>query len=414
MSQLNETETHDTLPFVVDTMGNNKSEKDKVIAPSIDEVDNDVETLRTIRGEGRYFGLLDENGNALSDSINELQPKCNNCSQRGHLKKNCPHVICTYCGAMDDHYSKHCNKAIKCANCNENGHYRSQCPHKWKKIYCSICNSNRHNRDRCPQIWRAYLLKDNDSKTAQQNGNIDNEIKLNMDLIYCYNCGVQGHFGDDCYERRSSRVPNDDGSAFSGENLPQSLKDEYFDILNGTNTRNISMSKRKNNHNSLYDDYANSNNDFDYNDYELDDIYYENNNNNSNNRQNHGSRQNSNRKRKRNENSYNNKNNSNNSNHNSKKSDNNPQPMRKGITLNKNSNNNNNSSRNSNNYNSRNSHPLDFPRSNRNNYGNYNNNTFNNYNNNYNNNSNYNNNNNSNNYKNYNQYKPFRSGTIRR
>ena len=49
--------------------------------------------------------------------------------------------------------------------------------------------------------------------------------------IYCYNCAKKGHYGDDCDLRRHSKVPNDDGSAFTGDNLPTALKDKYWKAL---------------------------------------------------------------------------------------------------------------------------------------------------------------------------------------
>ncbi|CAI4065546.1 hypothetical protein SUVZ_09G0850 [Saccharomyces uvarum] len=213
---LSEVESMDTLPYVKDTTPKTSDpSSSKLLAPSIEDVDANPEELRTLRGQGRYFGVTDYDADG---AIMEAEPKCNNCSQRGHLKRNCPHVICTYCGSMDDHYSQHCPKAISCSNCNANGHYKSQCPQKWKKVFCTLCNSKRHSRERCPSIWRSYLLKTKE---------ISND-ELDFETIFCYNCGVNGHFGDDCAERRSSRVPNTDGSAFCGDNLAIELKQHYF------------------------------------------------------------------------------------------------------------------------------------------------------------------------------------------
>lgn len=249
-SILSEVETMDTLPFVKDTTPSLESSLDnKIPAPSIEEVDTNPEGLRSLRGQGRYFGVgEDEDG-----GIREAEPKCNNCSQRGHFKRDCPHVICTCCGSMDDHYSQHCPKAIKCSNCNESGHYRSQCPQKWKRVFCTLCNSKNHSRDRCPSIWRVYLLKDESKATKQK--------ILPMHKLYCYNCGGKGHFGDDCSGRRSSRVPNEDGSAFSGDNLSTALKKEYFKNIRKQRREEQSSSSR-------YDS-------FDYNDYEFDDALYD-------------------------------------------------------------------------------------------------------------------------------------------
>ncbi|KAG0671049.1 hypothetical protein C6P45_001336 [Maudiozyma exigua] len=383
MSSLSEVETQDTLPYVIDpTPQKPSTEPPKILAPSIEQVDEDPEVLRSLRGQGRYFGITSDNTEDLSHVVKEAEPKCNNCSQRGHLKKNCPHVICTYCGSMDDHYSQHCPKAIKCSNCNEKGHYRSQCPQKWKKVYCTLCDSNKHSRDRCPSIWRVYLLRDD----INQNKKTENGLSLNMDNIFCYNCGTSGHFGDDCSERRSSRVPNEDGSAFSGENLSQVLKNEYYDNIDSNQYNYKSNRSRENNNNYNNSNSSNSYNNqgrFDYNDYEYDDSMYDDYSNNSKSR-----------KRYRNDkkNSYNN-NNSYDGGY--------VQPTRRGNTLAP-------PSRNSYNNNIR-QHPITFPRGSNNmnhsidnaRYANssYNNNNGNNYN---------------QNTKRYNQYKPFRSGTIKR
>ncbi|CUS23307.1 LAQU0S09e01838g1_1 [Lachancea quebecensis] len=214
-SLLSEYESHDTLSFVKSRTPT-PGATDGILAPSIDEVDSNPEDLRYLRGKGRYFGVEDP-----SDPSLDAEPKCNNCSQRGHLKRNCPHVICAYCGVMDDHYTQQCPKAIKCANCGEEGHYRSQCPRQARRIYCTECNSKNHARERCPSIWRSYYLRE---RTFCRT--------LHIERVFCYNCGHQGHFGDDCRLRRSSKVPNEDGSAFSGENLPQELKAEYSHKLN--------------------------------------------------------------------------------------------------------------------------------------------------------------------------------------
>lgn len=174
--------------------------------------------LCTLRGEGRYFGVLELSGEAIGRG----DIRCNNCNERGHIKRECPHTICSYCGVMDEHESQHCPKSIKCTICNESGHYRSQCPQKWKKINCSICNAKTHTVDNCPTVWRSYVLKTDEIHEKQQ---------VDMPSVYCYNCGYAGHFGDDCNERRSSRVPNHDGSAFSGENLSRMFKKKYYNSL---------------------------------------------------------------------------------------------------------------------------------------------------------------------------------------
>lgn len=396
MSALSEVETHDSLPFKVDTAPMPAMDPTKLVAPSIEQVDEDPEVLRSMRGEGRYFGVGDDEAGAPG-SVREALPKCNNCSQRGHLKRNCPHVICTYCGSMDDHYSQHCPKAIRCANCNERGHYRSQCPKKWKKVYCTVCDSNRHSRDRCPSIWRVYMLRNDIDQTKQTKGG----LSMDMAKVYCYNCGRHGHFGDDCGDRRSSRVPNDDGSAFAGENLSSVLKEEYFDkIETGYSIANTGYS-RNSSRESLYDEYANqrsynNNNQFDYDDYEYDDAMYD-----------EKPQSNKRAKRQRGGDNYNNgnrRNSYNNGNRQNSYNNNNViQPTRRGNVVQGGRNNNNNNQR---------SHPLDFPRSNNSSH-NMDNARYaqSSYNNNGNGNGNYGGNSNR---KRYNSYQPFRSGVMKR
>ncbi|AMD19960.1 HCL191Cp [Eremothecium sinecaudum] len=252
MITLSEVETHDGLPFVKPS-GTSYSLDEKIVAPSIEEVDDDPEMLRNLRGQGRYFGAEKE-----EDGIKEAEPKCKNCSQRGHIKKNCPHVICSYCGLMDDHYSQHCPKTMRCSHCNESGHYRQHCSQKWKRIFCTLCNSKKHSRDRCPSIWRSYCLASTTVKRV-----------LPSHRLYCYNCAGKGHFGDDCPLPRSSRVPNDDGSAFSGDNLASDLRREYFNRL----------SKQKREYEYYEETEAGAEEDtyhINYDDYEVDESQYAN------------------------------------------------------------------------------------------------------------------------------------------
>lgn len=203
------------MVFIEDTKGDKK-----IVAPSIDEVDEDPEELRNLRGQGRYFGANEANSDESDENVIKApEPKCSNCSEKGHMKRDCPHVVCSYCGIMDDHYSQQCPTTMRCALCNESGHYRMHCPNKWKKLNCTICNSPKHNRDRCPSVWRVYLLKNDDGNSKKN---------IPMHSTYCYNCGGKGHFGDECEKQRSSRVPNDDGSAFSGKNLTPDLRRQYF------------------------------------------------------------------------------------------------------------------------------------------------------------------------------------------
>lgn len=99
-----------------------------------------------------------------------------------------------------------------------------------KKVQCTLCKSKKHSKERCPSIWRAYILVDDNEKAKPK--------VLPFHTIYCYNCGGKGHFGDDCKEKRSSRVPNEDGSAFTGSNLSVELKQEYYRHMNRNSDEN--------------------------------------------------------------------------------------------------------------------------------------------------------------------------------
>ncbi|CCE66237.1 hypothetical protein TPHA_0P00790 [Tetrapisispora phaffii CBS 4417] len=179
------------------------------------------EGLRELRGEGRYFGILD--GDQI---ISGSEIVCRQCRQEGHMQRDCPHTVCSYCGVLDEHASKDCKLTIFCKKCGETGHYFNHCPLRFDdNIYCTVCNSNRHVEKMCSSVWRSYALRDD-------NTDADLGQQLDMEKFYCYNCGSSGHLGDDCKEYRSSRVPNDDGSAFSGENLSTPLKKMYYQKLN--------------------------------------------------------------------------------------------------------------------------------------------------------------------------------------
>ena len=174
---------------------------------------------------------------------------------------------------------------------------------------------------------------------------------------------IRDSFGDDCDQRRSSRVPNDDGSAFSGDNLDSKLKNQYYDRLE---------EYIKENEQKYYDNYAD---DFNYDDYEYDDASYDDRyNNNNNNNYNNNSK-----KRRRAESPFS-------SQSYSDKRSQRPNRNSQGNQRNRNV-----------------SHPLDYPRSTQQNM----------------NSSRYGSGQRDNsrqtaNYKSYNSFKPFRSGTLRR
>lgn len=194
-----------------------ENDKDISYAPSFKEVNSNNDELAELRGEGRYFGVADPEAS---------EPICSNCHQRGHKRAHCPVVVCHLCGAVGDHYEAQCPVSMVCTNCGEKGHYRNQCPKRRRFNYCTYCRSRAHATERCPNIWRSYIMHSKKLPAKQ---------KYPANLIYCYNCGEKGHFGDDCPYPRVSRTPNINGSAFTGQNLPREFRDEYLNRMSERN-----------------------------------------------------------------------------------------------------------------------------------------------------------------------------------
>ncbi|KAK6200315.1 uncharacterized protein RJT21DRAFT_121210 [Scheffersomyces amazonensis] len=215
---------------VEDNSTNNRDDKSSsgnnaITSLTLEQVNDDADELIELRGEGRYFGVIDPKS---GDSINQahaLGPLCGNCHKRGHIRSKCKTVVCHKCGVVGDHYETHCPTTLICSRCNEKGHMAISCTNKNKKRqYCSTCDTFNHSSDTCPTIWRSYIVV----KSATSN---DKELdQSNLPNLFCYNCGSNEHYGDDCNEYRTSRVPNF-GSAFSGSNLPKNLRSAYFNSL---------------------------------------------------------------------------------------------------------------------------------------------------------------------------------------
>ncbi|KAK9470570.1 uncharacterized protein V1510DRAFT_357200, partial [Dipodascopsis tothii] len=149
------------------------------------------------RGDGRYFGRIEDNHD----------PICMNCHEPGHIASECRMILCQTCGEKDDHTTARCPKTLRCNNCNKLGHDRSQCNETKRDIYCSRCRSTRHAYENCPSVWRCYSLSHKPLKEVQ--------------TLYCYNCARSGHYGDDCNAPRLMNMRKGDDSAFCRANLPQ-------------------------------------------------------------------------------------------------------------------------------------------------------------------------------------------------
>ncbi|OBA19850.1 hypothetical protein METBIDRAFT_32901 [Metschnikowia bicuspidata var. bicuspidata NRRL YB-4993] len=201
--------------------------EDALTSLSFEQVNDNADELIELRGAGRYFGVTDPSTGESINAQQELGRICDNCHERGHVRAKCKTVICHKCGVVGDHYETHCPTTIVCSRCGDRGHTWATCTSKTRKQqYCETCDLYSHSNDNCPSIWRSYLTK---------------AIKPNTQLppTYCYNCGDDMHFGDECPEPRTSRIPNSSGSAFSGNNLPKELRDRYFNKCFGKKTKSF-------------------------------------------------------------------------------------------------------------------------------------------------------------------------------
>lgn len=247
ISNFNSTKSKSSLNSNSSNLNKNPKPESSITSLSYDQVNDNADELVELRGEGRYFGVTDpQTGDSIASQKKLLGPICDNCHKRGHIRAKCKTVVCHKCGVVDDHYETQCPTTVVCARCGEKGHIVAACTSKYrKKQYCNTCDSVRHGNDNCPGIWRSYLTLPN------------NDGKLALPIIFCYNCASSQHYGDECYEQRTSRIPNLNGSAFSGINLPKYLRDLYFDFVEGRSLKrfkkeSVSFDNYKSGHKNTY------------------------------------------------------------------------------------------------------------------------------------------------------------------
>ncbi|KAK9357039.1 hypothetical protein V1505DRAFT_360788 [Lipomyces doorenjongii] len=159
-----------------------------------------IDELVEMRGQGRYFGKLD----------NEHVSLCINCHQPGHMASDCQVIVCQTCGEQDDHLTRNCPKTKRCSNCNKLGHDSFACKERRRDIYCSRCRSSRHGYETCPSIWCLYTTS--------------RKPLSPISALFCYNCAGEGHYGDDCPRARPMMQPLIEASVFSARNLPSGCK----------------------------------------------------------------------------------------------------------------------------------------------------------------------------------------------
>ncbi|XP_034043994.1 zinc finger CCHC domain-containing protein 7 isoform X2 [Thalassophryne amazonica] len=125
---------------------------------------------------------------------------CRNCSNTGHLSKNCPQpnklAPCHLCSTTG-HSASECPFRY-CNNCGLPGHLYESCSEKayWHKK-CYRCNMTGHFFDACPEIWRQYHLTNKKGLPLRWNGENKSRVPA-----YCYNCSRKGHYGHACSQQR--------------------------------------------------------------------------------------------------------------------------------------------------------------------------------------------------------------------
>ncbi|KAI8384979.1 uncharacterized protein BYT42DRAFT_281956 [Radiomyces spectabilis] len=127
--------------------------------------------------------------NLIDDQIQHRQMRkrppvirlCHICLQPGHTRADCP--LCYRCGASD-HPGSDCPGHLLCNRCLRRGHLERDCYYEREDRPCKYCGLSTHCSMACPTLIHVY---DEDPKATEK------PVKP-----FCYCCGHQGHYGDDC------------------------------------------------------------------------------------------------------------------------------------------------------------------------------------------------------------------------
>ncbi|KAK0491018.1 hypothetical protein IW261DRAFT_1435232 [Armillaria novae-zelandiae] len=159
---------------------------------------------------------------------------CKNCGAEGeHTTYKCPVIICLTCGARDEHPTRSCPISKSCFKCGMKGHINVNCPNKFQHQepignICHRCGHRSHIISECPTWWRIYVYISEENERVQILHARRAKSKAGLgeggegyiaEDEWCYNCGVEGHWGDDCTNAPHAYGVPEDCSAFGSNNL---------------------------------------------------------------------------------------------------------------------------------------------------------------------------------------------------
>ena len=178
-----------------------KSPRSKRRIPADKEQTYQSTALAELREEAvyaqlRYFYIAHDHGKI---DFKTTPVRCLVCSANGHMAAYCPKLTCPDCGSYNDHCLQLCPKTRRCRKCLERGHDQSQCKVKLKalthEVICDLCSQVGHMNEDCEMIWRT-----SGPPTYPHQFRLDGRKN-----IFCYECGGNGHLGNNCPTRRPGK-----------------------------------------------------------------------------------------------------------------------------------------------------------------------------------------------------------------